>query len=83
MWPIIFRVISIGSLLATGDKIGEWWDSAFGDKPGSVGGSVGSGGSGSTSVFGELTSLIKWVVIGAVLYFIYSLIGKKIKIGGK
>jgi hypothetical protein len=76
MWAIFFRVLSVGSLLATGDKIGEWYDSAFGSK-GSVSGSAGS------STLGELSSLIKWLVIGGVLYVIYSLIGKKIKIGGK
>jgi hypothetical protein len=75
MWANLFRLISISGLMSFGATIKGWVDGWF---------SSSDENGNEVGVFGQLTSLVKWLIVAAVVYIIYTVVlGKKIKIGSK
>jgi hypothetical protein len=70
MWAWALRIFGIASIASLGDTIGNLYNDWFKPSPNQEG------------VFGQLSNLIKWFVVGAAIYFFYTVVlGKKIKIG--
>lgn len=68
MWPILWRVFGVSSVLALGGKLEEW----FGKEP------APTSGTSADSVGTSIKRFTILFVIAAIVYAVFRLMGKKI-----
>jgi hypothetical protein len=57
-------ILGFSSIMAFGDKVGDWWDDIFGDDE-----------HGKTGIMGKL---VKTIAVAAIVFFVFKFFGRKI-----